>query len=65
MNLFEGPFGVPDDVTLWYMDCKGICPHCGTDMKKLHPSMNIYPHFAGVCSELVKPISNLKSEKKS
>ena len=38
------------DIDYWYVKNKGICNHCGLDMKKLHPATNIYPHFTGECN---------------
>jgi len=37
------------DINGWYSRNKGICNHCGADMKKFDPARNIYPHFTGAC----------------
>lgn len=25
------------------------CVHCGTDLRRLHPQANLYPHMTGTC----------------
>ncbi|MFA5460415.1 MAG: hypothetical protein WC283_03860 [Candidatus Paceibacterota bacterium] len=39
------------DINLWYKNTNGICPYCGADFTKFHPTQNIYNHFTGECKK--------------
>ncbi len=43
------------DIGYWYMH-NPTCPHCGVNLREMHPAANLYPHFTGYCAkQAVRP----------